>query len=134
MEQRISADELRRAAQFVEAEGLAALDDFGDIPFPLARGDLREFPRPAPQDQAAAQGFAVLRQTTEEAVAMLYALAAALDAGREVPAPLLAPVQGYIDAFRAAGERPAEADEQAVEAGAATPSRRKGHSGEEPTS
>jgi hypothetical protein len=110
IDQRIDARELREAAQFVEETTLDALADYSDIAFPLAEGDLKTFPRPSPQDQAARQGFAVLRASAEQAVAALYALAAAREAaeaaGREeeLPAALLAPVWGHVAAYRAARE------------------------------
>ena len=99
MEQRISAEELRSVARFVE-ESLVTLADISDISVPLVSGGLREFPRQAPEGEAVEQGVEVLRENAEEAVASLRALAAARDNGIPVPPALLAPVQWYIEAFR----------------------------------
>lgn len=109
--QNVTANELRNVALFLEDTVLDTFADFAEIQFPFARGNLRDFPRPSPQDQAAAQGFAVLRESTEQAVAALYALAAVLDTGRQLPSALLVPVQPYIDAFRA---RPTVDQDQAA--------------------
>jgi len=94
------ARELRGAARFFEDIALSAVVSYSDIEFPLRTGDLKEFPRPSTEGEAAKQGLEVLRQSIEEAVAALNALAAALEDGREVPQALLLFVQPYLDAFR----------------------------------
>ncbi len=94
------ARELRGAARFLEDIALTAVVSYSDIEFPLRPGDLKEFPRPSAEDEAAIQGLEVLRQSIEEAVAALDALAAASEDGREVPPALLVFVQPYLDAFR----------------------------------
>jgi len=105
MEQEIRADELRNAARFVEETILDALADFSDITFPLVIGGAKDFPRPAPEGRAAEQGVDVLRKDAEEAVAALYALAAAVDNELPVGPALLTSVQPFIDAYRAAEEQ-----------------------------
>src|SRR5215218_7313415 len=102
-EQRITANELRRVARYVEETALPAVASYYAIPIPIATGGVKEFPRPSKEDEAAEQGFNVLRMSTEQAVVALYALALALDNALDVPPALLRPVQPYIDAFRAAG-------------------------------
>src|SRR5215204_5360955 len=104
MEQRISSEELQNTARFVEKTNLGALADFSDISFPPVSGDLKEFPSLAPEDHAAERGIEVLRRNTEDAVATLNALAAALDNGFTIPPTLLEPVQPFIDAYRKAEE------------------------------
>jgi hypothetical protein len=105
----ISAQELRNAAQFVEDSILDTIADYAAIRFPLTQGDLKDFPRPAPQDQAARQGFMILRESAEQAIATLYALAAALDNNLPVPPALRVSVQPYITAFQdAVREQPRE--------------------------
>jgi hypothetical protein len=104
--QELTADELRAVAHFVEETALDVLADAAAIDFPLAQGDLKVFPRPSPADRAAAFGFTVLRESTEQAAAALHALAAVREAGLEVPEALLPPLEGYIDAFNRA--RPAK--------------------------
>jgi hypothetical protein len=98
--QEITAQELRNAAQFVEDSILDTVADYSAIDFPLARGDLKDFPRPSPQDQAAQEGFMILRESAEQAIATLYALAAALDNNLAVPPALRMSVQPYISAFQ----------------------------------
>jgi hypothetical protein len=101
----ITADKLRKVAQFVETTALDVLADSSetiDIAFPPAQGDLKVFPRPAPQHQATEQGFAVLRGSIEQAVVTLYTLADILDNGYDVPDALLAPVLPYIEAYHRA--------------------------------
>jgi hypothetical protein len=95
-----TAEELREVAQFVEQAGSDAIFAYSDIEFSLIPGDLKVFPRPTAEDQAAQQGFEVLRRKIEEAAAELYALATALDRGFDVPPILLAFTQPYIDAYR----------------------------------
>lgn len=99
-QQRTTAQELRRVAEFVETTSLDALDTYSDIPFPLVHGDLKTFPRSSPEARAAERGFDVLRQDTEAVVTTLYALAAAMDNNLEVPEALLVPVLPYIEMFR----------------------------------
>ena len=106
---RITAQELRETAQFMEFEVLDTLADYSDITFPNALGDLKVFPRPSPQDQAAQQGFVILRESTEQIISVLYALAAALDNNRAVPEALLVPFIPYIRAYRAERRRQGEA-------------------------
>jgi hypothetical protein len=106
---KLTPQELRETAQFMEYEVLDALADYSDITFPNALGDLKVFPRPSPQDQAAQQGFVILRESTEQVISVLYALAAALDNNRAVPDALLAPLMPYIQAYRAERRRHGEA-------------------------
>ncbi len=92
----------------------------------FTQGNLQDFPRALPQYSAAAEdngsgvaspelmrdaipapaaelGRAVLDDANDRAVAMLYALAAALEAkpGAEIPEVLLIPVKPYIEAYSA---------------------------------
>jgi hypothetical protein len=94
------ARELREAARFFEDVALSAVFSYSDIEFPLRPGDLKDFPRPSAEGEAALQGLEVLQESIEEAVAVLNALAAASEDGREVPPALLVFVQPYLDAFR----------------------------------
>ena len=98
-EQKIN--EFRSVARFVEETALPALASYSEIPIPLRSGDLKQFPRPSREDQVAEQGIDALRTSIEQAVAQLYALAFAQEHGLEVPTSLVAPVQNYIDAYRA---------------------------------
>ena len=110
-EQELKGEDLREVARRVQDTALDALADYSDtISAPLVVGDLRSFPRPSAEDRAAERGLEALRESTEQAVAALYALAAARDQGREVPEALLAPLRGYIDAYRANGGADAEAE------------------------
>lgn len=105
MEQEITPGELRNAARFAEEEILDALADLSDVSFPLVVGGAKDFPRPAPEDQAAEQGVDVLREDAEDAVAALYTLATALENDLPVSPALLASVQPFIDASHAAEEQ-----------------------------
>ncbi len=102
-EQRITADELRQVAKFVEETAFPALASYYMIPVPLAIGGVKEFPRPSRENALAEQGVDALRASTEQSVAALSALAVALDNELDVPPSLLVLVQPYIDAFRDAG-------------------------------
>lgn len=113
MEQRITSEELRSAARFTEETNLGALADISDVSFSPVRGDLREFPRPEPASQTIDVGIDVLRRNTEEAVAALHTLAAALDNELPVPPTLLGSVQSFIDAYRAAEEQRTSENDQA---------------------
>jgi hypothetical protein len=101
MEQRITPQELRDAARFVNEEILAQIDELSDVAFPLVAGGAKGFPRPAPEDRAAQQGAEVLREEAEKAAAALYALAVALENDLSVSDALFASVQPYIDAYQA---------------------------------
>lgn len=96
------AEELRRAARFVEAEGLDAIAELSQLAFPLVIGGLKDFPRPSPEDRAAREGIDRLRRRLKDAAAELYALASAFDAGLTVPRVLLIPVLPYLEVFREA--------------------------------
>jgi hypothetical protein len=96
----ITAEELRNVAQFVEDTVLDTVADYSTIRFPPTEGDLKDFPRASPQDQLARQGFTNLRESAEQAISMLYALAAALDNDLPVPPALLVSVQPYVVTFR----------------------------------
>jgi hypothetical protein len=67
---------LRRVADHLEAtfDYLAGLTD---VSFPNVTGDLRNFPRPSPDDEVVARGFEILREDTARAVAVLRAVARA---------------------------------------------------------
>jgi len=97
-----SAGELRRAARFIEAEGLDAVGELSQLVFPLAIGGAKDFARPSPEDRAARQGIERLRRIFEDAAAELYALASAEDASLPVSRLLLVPVFPYLEAYRAA--------------------------------
>jgi hypothetical protein len=121
-ERELSPAYLRQVAHFVEATALDALADYSDISFPLVVGDVKDFPRASAENRAAERGLEALRESTERVAASLYALAAARDHGREVPEALLAPLRGYIDAYRANGG----ADSEAEGDGKDRPRRRRG--------
>jgi hypothetical protein len=111
-EQRITADELRQVARFVEETALPALASYYMVPVPLAIGGVKEFPRPSREDAAAEQGIDALRASTEQSVTALFALAQALDNELDVPPSLLVLVQPYIDAFRTAGGQRQESEQE----------------------
>ena len=101
MPPQLDPNELREVAKFVMETSLEALQAYSEISFPPVVGNLQNFPRPSLEGRAAQQGFGVLREEVEEAVAALYALAAAIDNRLPVPLPLQVRLQPYIDAFRA---------------------------------
>jgi hypothetical protein len=107
-EVRTAAQELRQVAEYVEDTVLETVTNYSDITFPLAHGDLKTFPRASAESRAAQRGFDVLRQSTEEIVTSLYAVAAAMDNDLPVPQVLLVPLLPYIEAFRAEPEVEAE--------------------------
>jgi hypothetical protein len=111
-EERITAQELRQVAEYVEDTILETLANYSDISFPLVHGDLKTSPRASAESRAAQKGFDILRQNTEEAVTTLHALAAAMDNDLDVPQVLLLPFRPYIEAFRSEPE--AEAAESAL--------------------
>ncbi len=112
MAERIDTDELRKTAQDLERTALLALASYSAVPIPVFSGNLRDFPRESPKDQAAAEGFAVLRATIEQTVAALYAVAFAVDNGFEPPAALWIPIQPYINAYRAQVSQESKAPER----------------------
>jgi hypothetical protein len=105
MEQRITPQELRDAARFVNEEILAQIDELSDVAFPLVAGGAKGFPRPAPEDRAAQQGTEVLREEAEKAAAALYALAVASENDLPISEVLFASVQPFVDAFEAAEQQ-----------------------------
>jgi hypothetical protein len=105
MDQRITPQELRNAARFVNEEILAQIDELSDVAFPLVAGGAKGFPRPAPEDRAAQQGAEVLREEAEKAAAALYALAVALENDLPISEVLFASVQPFVDAFEAAEQQ-----------------------------
>jgi hypothetical protein len=60
---------------------------------------MQYFPRPSSEARAAERGLSLLREQVDEAVAILYALAAATDNRLPVPDVLAARVQPYVDIF-----------------------------------
>jgi hypothetical protein len=92
------AERLRNAARVAEEKILDDLADLSDVSFPLVRGGAKDFPRPAPEDQAAERGIDVLREDVEDAVAEVYAQAAV---GKDLPEShaLFTFVQPFIDAL-----------------------------------
>src|SRR5215217_4781136 len=99
MEQRITPQDLRDAARFVNEEILAQIDGLSDVTFPLVPGGAKGFPRPAPEDRAAQQGAEVLREEAEKAAATLYALAVAGENDLPISEVLFSSVQPFVDAF-----------------------------------
>jgi hypothetical protein len=93
---------LDNTIRYLEETVRPALLDYVELPFPLAVGDLREFPRPSLSNQVAERGLIVLQESVDNAVAALSLLMAAAENGREVPEGLLALVQPLIDAARRA--------------------------------
>jgi hypothetical protein len=84
------ARQLRNAADQLE-QGLADLADLADVSFPSVDGDLRRFPRPAPEDEVVVRGLEFLREDAGRANAVLRAAARAADQDLLRPAsPLLA--------------------------------------------
>jgi hypothetical protein len=94
------AAELRAAAEFFQNEVLGAIDDLSDMPMPLVRGGSKDFPAPLPEQRAAAQGLSVLRQSAEDAIAVLFAATFALQAGRDVVPGIRVLVRPYLQAYR----------------------------------
>jgi hypothetical protein len=72
-----------------------------ELALPLSTGDLREFPRPAPELRAAEQGLEYLKESTQRVSAILAVLAAAQEQGLEIPPVLRATVEPFIAALRA---------------------------------
>ena len=97
-----TADELRRAARYIEAVGLDGVAQLSQLVFPLQIGGLKEFARPAPEDRAALEGIRRLTRHIEGATTELHAIASAVEAGLPVPPILLTPVRPYLEAYRAA--------------------------------
>lgn len=105
----ITADELRQVAKDLEEMAREGLGAASEVSAPPSRGDLQNFPRPSAEDQAAKVGFTLLKESSDHAVAMLYALAKAMEkpsagargGGPQVPEAWMVPVQPYIAAFRA---------------------------------
>jgi hypothetical protein len=102
MNQDPRSEELRQTARFIEEEILDPLANLSDLSFVLVEGGAKDFPRPAPEDRAVERGAEILREDAQDAVAALYALAAARDNGFPDSPALLASLQPYIEAFRTA--------------------------------
>jgi hypothetical protein len=97
----------RQVAQAIEQRALTDLNNTGDVEAAPVIGDMQYFPRATPEARAAQSGFRLLRERTDDAVAMLYALAEAAD--RNVPladSPLLVLVKPYIDLHQLQRQRP----------------------------
>jgi hypothetical protein len=101
MNGQISPDRMREAARFLQDEVIGALNAVSDVAFPLVKGDLRQFPRPSNEDQAASEGFRLLRESLQNTVAQLYAGAVALEIARdrdmELPPELFESLRPFID-------------------------------------
>lgn len=95
-----SADELRSAAVYLDEAASNPMDPTEAAPT-LEIGDAQNFPREAPTARAIGQGLAFSQEEARKAGALLLELAAILDAGGEITPVMLAPVQPYIDAYRA---------------------------------
>ncbi|MEJ7655116.1 MAG: hypothetical protein WKH64_18160 [Chloroflexia bacterium] len=96
------ADDYRDAARSLEEVGLDTVSSYAEMTFaPVDTGDSKDFPRATTDEQAASHGFAVLSEKINEAVAVLHALAAAADDGRDVPPELLVWVRPYLELYTA---------------------------------
>jgi hypothetical protein len=97
MAEQVNSETLRNVAMMIERKALTDLSQFGDFEAVPVIGDMQYFPRATPEARAAQIGFRLLREVTDDVVAMLYALAEAAD--RKVPlseSPLLVLVRPYI--------------------------------------
>lgn len=108
MELQLEAKLYRNTAKFIEEKILRELTVESTIelenPFIPVIGDLQYFPQPVPEAVAARRGLRLLRTHFNEVVAMLYALAAAVDADKDkkdldVLRLLSLQVQPYVDHF-----------------------------------
>jgi hypothetical protein len=113
---RVSRDDLVETAVFLQ-RALNQLEESVSLTsFPLERGGLRFFPRPAPEARAAQYGFVVLRESLEQAIAALYAVIALAEREKgEVHVALLVPIEPYIAAYRSTLQRDASAQAGEVE-------------------
>jgi hypothetical protein len=97
------ADKLREFADMERSDTLKDLDKYEERAggFPVVSGGVREFTRERPEDRAALQGLAVLRQEADNVAAALYALAAGLENDIDYPPSVLRllNLQGYINKF-----------------------------------
>jgi hypothetical protein len=97
----LSADELRSVALYLDEAASNPMDPTDAAPT-LEIGDAQNFPREAPTERAIGQGIAFSQEEARKAGALLLELAAIIDAGGEVTPVMVAQVQPYIDAYRAA--------------------------------
>ena len=93
-----TADELRGAARLAEDSAAA----HSEPQPPLRVGDAQSFPREDPGGRALRQSGDVLYESAVRASAALLALAAMRDREEELPAPLLAEVKPYLEAYQQA--------------------------------
>ena len=106
MAEQVNGELLRNVATVIERRALADLNDVGDFEAVPVVGDMQYFPRAAPEARAAQMGLRLLRERTDEVVAMLYALAEAAD--RKVPlseSPLLVLLRPYIALYERLQQR-----------------------------
>lgn len=96
-----TADELREAAHYTEEQAGEYLSAEGEPA--LAIGDAQSFTRERPEDRALRQAGVFLHEAAAQASAKMLLLAERLDQEAAVPAPMLAEVRPYLDAYRQAG-------------------------------
>jgi hypothetical protein len=105
VETTLTAEELRKMAQFVERSVADTLAELEDHLFPVGFGNAREFTRERPEDRAALRGLNALRQSAENTAATLNTLAVAAERDIEIAPviPLLLNLQPLVDVFKRPG-------------------------------
>ena len=125
MSQQTDADNVyREVAKFVENTTFETLTAYSEISFTPVIGAMQYFPRPSSEARAAERGLSLLREQVDEAVAILYALAAAVDNRLPVPDVLAARVQPYVEIFLARKRQPVSAADKKQSVKKSRPRRR----------
>jgi hypothetical protein len=97
--QTVSPEKLRQTASRIQYEVLPSIYSLLDAPVPFSQGDLKDFPRPSPEDQAALAGVEVIREVGEKLALGLNTLAAGLERKQEPSAEVLHMLEPLISAI-----------------------------------
>jgi hypothetical protein len=95
----VRPERLRETANRIQFEILPSLYSLLDVPVPNSQGDLKDFPRPSPEDQAAIAGVEVIREVGEKAALVLNTLAAGLERKQQLDPAVLKALEPLISAI-----------------------------------
>lgn len=88
----------REAAFRIETEIVPSVYDLLERPAPNVTGDLKVFPRPSAEDQAAAAGVEVIRDLAQKAVLVLNTVASAAEHKQPINPGLVRLIRSLLSA------------------------------------
>jgi hypothetical protein len=97
----VRPEQLRETARRIQYEILPSIYSLLEAPVPNTQGDLKLFPRPSSEDQAALAGVEVIREVGEKLALVLHAVAAGLERKQELNPALENALQPVIAALHA---------------------------------